>query len=56
MKKKRLLIEKSYRSGPTIEPCVIPVMMFSKLLYVALYGHIVFDSLNRRKLIPGCVI
>ena len=34
MKKKRSLIEKSNRSGPTIEPCGTPVMIFSKLLYV----------------------
>ena len=33
-KKKGLLIEKSNRSGPTIEPCDTPVMIFSKLLYV----------------------
>ena len=34
MKKKMLLIEKSNRSGPTIEACYTPVMIFSKLLYV----------------------
>ena len=34
MKKKRSLIEKSNRSGPTIEPCGTLVMIFSKLLCV----------------------
>ena len=34
MKKKRLLIEKSNRSGPAIEPCGTPVMIFLKWLYV----------------------
>ena len=34
MKKKRSLIEKSNRSGPTFEPCGTPEMIFSKLLYV----------------------
>ena len=34
MKKKRSLMGKSNRSGPTIEPCGTPVMIFSKLLYV----------------------
>ena len=34
MKKKRSLIEKSNRSGPTIEPFGTPEMIFSKLLYV----------------------
>ena len=33
MKKKRSLIEKSNRSGSTIEPCGTPEI-FSKLLYV----------------------
>ena len=33
LKEKRSLIEKSNRSGPTIEPCGTPVMTFSKLLY-----------------------
>ena len=34
MKKERSLIEKSNRSGPTIEPYGRPVMIFSKWLYV----------------------
>ena len=34
LKKKRSLNEKSNRSGPTVEPCGTPVMIFSKLLYV----------------------
>ena len=34
MKKKRSLIEKSNRSGPTIEPCDTPEIIFLKLLYV----------------------
>ena len=34
MKKKRSLIEKSNRSGPAIEACGTPVIIFSKLLYV----------------------
>ena len=34
MKKKSSLIENPNRSGPTIEPCGIPVMIFSKLLYM----------------------
>ena len=38
MKKKRSLIKKSNRSGPTIEPCGTPVMIFSKLLYVLFIG------------------
>ena len=33
LKKKRSLIEKSNRSGWTIEPCCTPEMIFSKLLY-----------------------
>ena len=52
MKKKRLLIEKSNRSGPTIEPCGTPVVIFTSNIQncymCCLYGHIVFDSLNRR--------
>ena len=34
MKKTRSLIEKSNRSGPAIESCGTPVILFSKLLYV----------------------
>ena len=33
-KKKRSLIEKSNRSGSTIEPCGMPEIIFSKLLFV----------------------
>ena len=51
MKKKGSLIKKSNRSGPTIETCGIPEMIFSKLLIYCFYGHFVFDYLNRRKLI-----
>ena len=34
MNKKRSIIEKSNKSGSTIEPCGTPKMIFSKLLYV----------------------
>ena len=44
MKKKRSLIQKSNRSGPTIEPCGTPVMIFSKLLCVV-YTDTLFSIL-----------
>ena len=51
VKKKRLLIEKSNRSGPTTEPCGTAVMIFSKLLYVLFMSKHCFRFFNRIKLI-----
>ena len=50
MKKKRSLIEKSNRSGPTIEPCGTPEMIFSKLLYVLLIWTQCFQLFKYEKI------
>ena len=46
MKKKRSLLEESNRSGPTIDPCGTPVMVFSKLVFsCVVYTDILFSIL-----------